>query len=82
MALETGWLKRQMETVERDISQWPVWMRREAGLLTEREQRVEKIHSLRHLFLTQLAEDRVNVSLFDHMVLNALNELEKKIVRG
>ena len=30
MTLDPGWLQRQLDNVERDIAQWPRWMRREA----------------------------------------------------
>jgi hypothetical protein len=29
--LRRGWAKRQMENMEKNIREWPAWMRREAG---------------------------------------------------
>ena len=30
--LKPGWLNRQFEKVEKDVRDWPDWMKREAGL--------------------------------------------------
>lgn len=32
MTLKSGWLQRQCDQVERDVQEWPAWMRRAAGL--------------------------------------------------
>ena len=32
MALEPGWLQRQIKTTHEDTQTWPEWMRREGGL--------------------------------------------------
>jgi hypothetical protein len=40
-----GWAKRQIANTERNIRQWPAWMRREAGIETSEDrqgQRVQK----------------------------------------
>ena len=30
--LKKGWLNRQFEKVEKDVKDWPDWMKREVGL--------------------------------------------------
>jgi hypothetical protein len=30
--LKPGWLKERFEEVEREVKNWPAWMRKEAGL--------------------------------------------------
>ena len=40
-----GWAKRQIENTTKNISQWPAWMRREAGIEKSKEdtRRGEKV---------------------------------------
>src|SRR5437763_144039 len=37
MTLSKGWINRQITRVERDVKDWPDWMRREAALRTEEQ---------------------------------------------
>ena len=36
MTLQKGWLDKQFSKVAEEISEWPDWMRREAGFQTDR----------------------------------------------
>jgi hypothetical protein len=31
MTLKAGWLNRQLDKVEKDVQEWPDWMKREAA---------------------------------------------------
>ena len=37
--MEPGWIERGFKSAEEDIKKWPKWMKREAGLLDEEDEK-------------------------------------------